>query len=163
LYKGIFILNDLTPALNVMQKLFLLFLLISTSFFAKAQKEPVERIWYNQEKTSKIQVYKATDGLFYGKIVWLAEPKDASGNPKTDVKNPVENKKKAPLQNLLILKSFKKSADAPNQFEGGTVYDPMSGKTYCGKINLAGKELKLKGYICSFSMLGRTSTWTLAE
>lgn len=146
-----------------MQKLFFFLLLISSGLFAKAQKEPVERTWYNQEKTSKIQVYKGTDGLFYGKLVWLAEPKDASGNPKTDAKNPEENKRKTPLQNLLILKSFKKSTDNINQYEGGTVYDPVSGKTYCGKINLSGKELKLKGYICSFSMLGRTSTWTLAE
>ncbi|MDI3320811.1 DUF2147 domain-containing protein [Pinibacter soli] len=146
-----------------MQKTFSLFLFISICLFAKAQKEPVERVWYNQEKTSKIQVYKGTDGLFYGKLVWLAEPKDASGIPKTDVKNPEENKRNTPLQNLLILKSFKKSTGNANQFEGGTVYDPVSGKTYCGKINVSGKELKLKGYICSFSMLGRTSTWTLAE
>lgn len=146
-----------------MQKLLFFFLFISACLFAKAQKEPVERIWYNQEKTSKIQVYKGTDGLFYGKLIWLADPRDASGNPRTDVKNPEENKRKTPLQNLLILKSFKKSIDNVNQYEGGTVYDPMSGKTYCGKISLSGKELKLKGYICSFSMLGRTSTWTQAE
>jgi uncharacterized protein (DUF2147 family) len=145
-----------------MQKLVFLSLLVS-SLFTGEQKDPVEKVWFNQEKTSKIQVYKGTDGLFYGKLVWLANPKDASGNPKTDIKNPEVNRRKTPLQNLLILKSFKKSSDNSSQFEGGTVYDPESGKTYCGKISLTGSELKLKGYICSFSMLGRTSTWTLAE
>jgi uncharacterized protein (DUF2147 family) len=145
-----------------MQKL-LFFSLLMSPAFVNVQKDPVEKVWFNQEKTSKIQVYKGNDGLFYGKIVWLSDPKDASGNPRTDNKNPEENKRKTPLQNLMILRSFKKSTDNANQFDGGTVYDPTSGKTYCGKINLTGKELKLKGYICSFSMLGRTSTWTLAE
>ncbi|HSK11577.1 MAG TPA: hypothetical protein VK907_00100, partial [Phnomibacter sp.] len=49
-----------------------------------AQKDPIERIWYNQEKTSKIQVYKANDGKYYGKIVWLETPNDPSGKPRTD-------------------------------------------------------------------------------
>lgn len=141
----------------------MLTVLIIGSLLAKAQKDPVEKIWYNQEKTSKIQVFKATDGMFYGKIIWLADPKDANGNPRTDIKNPEESRRKTPIMNLLILRAFKKSTDATNQYEGGSVYDPLSGKTYCGKINLSGKELKLKGYICSFSLLGRTSTWTLAE
>ena len=63
---------------------------------------------------------------------------------------------------LLILKRFKKTNN-PNEFDDGTVYDPNNGKTYCGKITLNGKEIKLRGHICGLSWLGRSSTWILAE
>ena len=43
------------------------------------------------------------------------------------------------------------------------VYDPNNGKTYCGKLTLKGNAIDLRGFICSMSMLGRTSQWTLAE
>ena len=29
------------------------------------------RVWWNQEKTSKVKVFLATDGKYYGKIIWL--------------------------------------------------------------------------------------------
>lgn len=127
-----------------------------------AQKAPVEKIWYNAEKTARIQIYKAVDGKFYGKIVWLQRPNDEQGAPRTDSKNPQEALRKTPLMNYLILKAFNQTDDE-NVYEGGTVYDPNSGKTYCGKLTVKGSELKLKGYICGFSLLSRTSTWTLAQ
>ncbi|RXK81394.1 DUF2147 domain-containing protein [Filimonas effusa] len=146
-----------------MQKIFFLLLALFCTLGAWAQKDNIERTWYNAEKTSKIQVYKATDGKFYGKIVWLQKPNDDSGKPRTDIKNTNEKLRTQPLLNALILKGFSKSKDDANVYEGGTVYDPNSGKTYCGKLTLNGKEIKLKGFICGFSLLGRSSTWTLAE
>lgn len=144
-----------------MQKIVYLFLTLFISFAATAQN--IERVWYNAEKTSKIQVYKATDGKIYGKIVWLQKPNDDAGKPRTDIKNAKEELRNLPLLNTTILKGFSKSSDDANVYEGGTVYDPKSGKTYCGKLTLDGKELKLKGFICGFSLLGRSSVWTLAE
>ena len=146
-----------------MQKIIFLLLAVFCTLGAWAQKDNIERTWYNAEKTSKIQVYKATDGKFYGKIVWLQKPNDDNGKPRTDSKNTNEKLRTQPLLNALILKNFSKSKDDANIYEGGTVYDPNSGKTYCGKLTLNGKEIKLKGFICGFSLLGRSSTWTLAE
>jgi uncharacterized protein (DUF2147 family) len=144
-----------------MKKLFLFILLIiSTKAFS--QKDPLEKIWYNEEKTSKIQIYKDVDGYFYGKIIWLKEPNANNGKPKVDDKNKDEKQRATPRMRLLILKKFKKPSIA-NVYDGGTVYDPNSGKTYCGKLTLVGKELKLKGYICNLSWFGRTNIWTQAE
>jgi uncharacterized protein (DUF2147 family) len=134
----------------------------STKIFA--QKDKLEKVWYNQEKTSKIEIYKAIDGKLYGKIVWLDKPNDEkTGKPKTDKENPDEAKRSTPLMNLLILRGYQADASDPNLYTGGTIYDPKNGKTYCGKITYKGKTLDLRGYICSMSFLGRTSEWTLAE
>ncbi|WP_197428923.1 DUF2147 domain-containing protein [Phnomibacter ginsenosidimutans] len=143
-------------------KTMLAFFFCLSSFFAVAQKHPIERTWYNAEKTSKIKIYKAVDGKYYGKIVWLKVPNDPNGKPRTDKENPDENKQQKPLMDLLILTGFALTNDN-NVLEGGKVYDPNNGKTYCGKLTLKGNVIDLRGFLCSMSFLGRTSQWTLAE
>jgi len=144
-----------------MQKIIfvVLFFLLKTSI---AQKEPIERTWWNEEKTSKIQIFRSSDGKFYGKIIFLQELNDTNGKPKTDKNNPSDQLKNRSIINLIILQNFVKSSH-PNIYEDGAVYDPQSGKTYCGKLTFNGKELKLRGYICGFSLLGRSAVWTLAD
>jgi len=139
------------------------FLLLFTSAALLAQKNQIERVWYNQEKTSKIQVFLAKDGKYYGKIVWLDEPNEKDGKPKVDKENPEAAQRDKPLDGLLILKGFSVDVNDKNLYTGGTVYDPKNGKTYCGKLTFKGTVLDLRGFICSMTFLGRTSTWTLAE
>lgn len=144
--------------------LFIAILLCTLSTFAQRQKNQIEKIWYNQEKTSKIEVYLAKDGKYYGKVAWLKDPNDPkTGKPKTDAENPDEKLRATPIMGILILKGFSVDPEDKNVYTGGTVYDPKNGKTYCGKLTFKGKELDLRGFICSASFLGRTSTWTLAE
>lgn len=145
------------------QLTFLLLLTFGCLLFTYAQKAPIEHTWYNAEKTSKIQIYKAVDGKYYGKITWLSKPNDENGKPRTDVKNPKENLRATPLLNYPILKAFNINKKNSNIYEDGTVYDPKSGKTYCGKLTVEGKTLKLKGFICGFSLLSRSTNWELAE
>lgn len=145
-----------------MKRYFLFAALLLFTIHCVAQKDAIEKVWYNAEKTSKIEIYKAVDGNFYGKIVWLKEPNDKNGKPRLDVNNKDAKQHSQPIFGLLILQKFKKTGTA-NEYEGGTVYDPNNGKTYCGKLTLQGKELKLRGFICGWSWLGRSSVWTLAE
>ncbi len=126
---------------------------------AFAQADKLERTWYNEEKTSKIQIYKAVDGKFYGKIVWLRVP-ELEGKPKVDKNNPDKARRNDPLIGLLILKGLKKVSN--EQYEDGTIYDPKNGKTYSSKITVKGDVLDVRGYI-GFSLLGRTTTWTKAD
>ena len=121
---------------------------------AIAQADKIEGVWLNEEKDAKIQIYKAKDGRFYGKIIWLRDPMK-NGKPKTDEKNPKENLKKQPLVDLLILKGFE--ADG-NTYDDGTIYDPQNGKTYDCKITYKGKTLAIRGYI-GISLFGRTTVW----
>ena len=126
---------------------------------AYAQTDPIERNWFNEKQTAKIQVYKSTDGKYYGKIIWLKVPL-RDGKPKVDRYNPEESHTNDPILGLLILKGFKKKGD--HAYDGGTVYDPENGKTYSCEITYKGNELDVRGYI-GFAIFGRTTKWTLAE
>jgi len=134
-----------------------LLLVIGTVWSANAQKEKVEGIWFNQEKDAKIEIYKARDGKFYGKIVWLKEP-TINGQPKADVNNPKKNLRATPIIGLLILKAFEKDSDT--DYEDGTIYDPKNGKTYSCNITVKdANTLSIRGYI-GISLIGRTTTWS---
>jgi len=39
------------------------------SKLVSAQADKIEGVWFNQKKDAKIQIYKARDGKFYGKII----------------------------------------------------------------------------------------------
>ena len=132
-----------------MKSTILLFFSLFYSCWVFAQKDKIERIWYNEEKTSKIEIFKGSDGIFYGKIVWLVRPSDEKGKNKLDKLNPDDK-----LKNRTIVNSM---------YINGTVYSPANGKTYCGTIQHRGKELKLRGYFCGFSIIGKSWTCPLAE
>ncbi|MBC7650858.1 MAG: DUF2147 domain-containing protein [Deinococcales bacterium] len=128
-----------------------------------AQKDKIEHTWYNEEKTSKIQIYKAPNGVFDGKIVWLIRPLEKDGKIKLDKLNPDDKLKSQTIINSVILKGFTRSKSDTSLYENGTVYSPANGKTYCGVIIHRGKELKLRGYFCGFSILGKSWICPLAE
>lgn len=133
------------------------FTLISIASFAQ---DILQGTWYNEEKTSRIQFYKQGDKIF-GKVVWLKEPNDKSGKPRTDVENPDAKLKGRPLMGLVFLKNFKQ-IDAKT-WEDGEIYDPKNGKTYSCKMTLASaKQLDVRGYI-GISLIGRTSKFTKAD
>ncbi|MFD0766926.1 DUF2147 domain-containing protein [Mucilaginibacter lutimaris] len=133
----------------------------SISFAAKAQnhKDQIEGLWYNHEKTGKVEITKAADGKFYGKVVWLKEPLK-NGKPKVDELNSDEKLRSRPRLGLPVLNGFEKDGD--NKYTGGTIYDPNNGKTYSCKMTYKGKTLDIRGYI-GISMFGRTTTFTRAE
>lgn len=143
-------------------------LLLTLSIFALSFKpavvddgkgDDILGTWLNGQKTAHVSIFKAGD-YFYGKIIWLKEPNDKDGKPRTDINNPDETKRSTPLMNLLLLKGFKYK-DKHN-WADGTIYDPKNGKTYSCKMWFdEGKtdELKIRGFI-GISMIGRTDTWT---
>lgn len=137
-----------------MKLVFVFACMLIISSVAQAQADKIEGIWLTDKKDAKIQIYKAKDGKFYGKIVWLKDGyKD--GKPKVDENNPKGNLQKNPLMGLVILKGFEKDEE---KYSDGTIYDPENGKTYDCKMNYKGKTLSIRGYI-GFSLFGRTAIW----
>jgi uncharacterized protein (DUF2147 family) len=138
--------------------------LLALSLKITAQKNQIEKSWFDEGKSSKVQIYPGNDGKFYGKIVWLKDPIDkATGKPQTDVENPDPKLRNRPVMNMVILTGFIADPTDRNVYTGGKIYDPDSGKTYCGKITFKGSTLDLRGYLCSFSIFGKTETWTEAK
>jgi uncharacterized protein (DUF2147 family) len=128
---------------------------------ASAQKDQFCKVWYNQEKDGKLEVYQVGN-TYEAKIVWLKEPNE-NGKPKVDKNNPDDKLKTRPVIGLVILKGLYKTKDDPNYYDGGKVYDPKNGKTYDCHLTIKGNTAELRGYVLGMSFLGRTSVWTLAE
>ena len=142
------------------QRIALLFLIASLiSFAAHSQNEAdgITGTWFTGGKEpTKIQIYKS-DEIFYGKIVWLKNPIE-NGKQRIDANNPDKSKRSNPIVGLIMLTGFK--FDGGDEWKGGDIYDPESGKTYSSFIYLKDKNtLRVRGYI-GISLFGRTETWT---
>ncbi|PQB04551.1 DUF2147 domain-containing protein [Aureitalea marina] len=103
------------------------------------------------EARSIVEIYE-DEGLVYGKIVQLLDPSKAeavceqcSGADKDQ-----------PVVGLVIIKGLEADGD---EYNGGKILDPESGKLYKCYIALEDTDrLKVRGYI-GFSALGRTQYW----
>lgn len=103
------------------------------------------------EAKSIVEIYKQ-DGKIFGKVVEILNP---SKKDVTCDKCPDEAKGK-PVLGLVILKGLKKDGD---EYSGGTILDPTSGKVYKSLVALEGPDkLKVRGYV-GFSLLGRSQYW----
>ncbi|MCK4751391.1 MAG: DUF2147 domain-containing protein [Bacteroidales bacterium] len=141
--------------------LFTAITILFVPLFLYSQADKIVGTWYNDDKTSAIQISKASNGKYFGKINWLEEPNE-NGKPKIDDDNPNPKLAKRPIMGLEIVRNFKYNSKN-KKWEKGTIYDPKKGKTYdCfawfedGKYN----KLYLKGYVAGIKALGRKTQWT---
>lgn len=103
---------------------------------------------------SIVEIFKKSDGKYYGKILKLLQ------KPENDnCVNCKDDRKNKPLLGLEIIRDLKKEG---NEFTGGTITDPKTGKPYKCTITRNGEKLNVRGYI-GFSLIGRTQTWTLSK
>lgn len=139
-----------------MRKIALLLVLVTISLTGFAQsKDAIVGRWVNSSAEAHVEISKKNE-KYYGKIIWLKNPKDEKGNPKTDVRNPDESLRSKPMLGLEILKDFVYDGE---KWTDGKIYDPKSGKTYSCNITQKGNgELNLRGYI-GISLIGRTEVW----
>lgn len=100
---------------------------------------------------SVVEIFQKSDGKYYGRIIKLFQKPEHETCVacKGDLKN-------KPLIGLEIINGLKKDGD---EFTGGTITDPKSGKTYKCTITREGNKLNVRGYV-GFSLMGRTQTWT---
>ena len=117
-----------------------------------AQKTPLEGNW--KTPTGNIIKVYSCGGAECLKLVQL-EP----GSPyKVDGKNPDPKLQTRALCGLVIGSGFKPT-DGGTKADGGSLYDPKSGKTYNGTIAVNGELLKLRGYV-GVKLFGRNEEWS---
>ena len=101
--------------------------------------------------TSIVQIYPEGDSLS-GKIVKIlrkgADPNALCEACTGDLKN-------KPVVGLRIIWDMKEDDD---EWEGGHILDPDSGKDYKCTLVVKGDTLKVRGFL-GFSLLGRTQIW----
>lgn len=115
--------------------------------------------WLSEHADGKVLITKSK-GRYYGSLSWIKR-RNADGSPVLDVKNPDPALQKENVAGLEILKGFLYSGD--RTWEGGTIYDPLSGKTYSSKITTeTADKIKIRGFI-GITLFGRTTVWTRSK
>jgi uncharacterized protein (DUF2147 family) len=142
-----------------MKKLIILFFLGIYAVAGVAQEaDKILGIWWNDEKTTKIQVEKK-DGKYFGTIVYMIPEKYENGQPPKDDNNPNTALQSRSLVGLQILQGFVYDTKK-KEWKDGKIYDPKSGNTYdCYGWMESNDLLKLKGFVAGVRLLGRSSEW----
>lgn len=105
-----------------------------------------------------LNFYRADDGDYEARIVWMENPLDDLGKPRTDVQNPRADKRHIPLTHVAVVRKLSYDARS-KEWNGGRVYDPTSGKTYRCAIEFENDStMKVRAYI-GFRILGRSLYW----
>ncbi len=133
-------------------------LLISQAFAQGAQK--IAGIWWNAEKTSKIEI-KEENGKFIGTVVYIVPEKYVNGQPPRDSRNRDASLRSRSGLGVQVLTGLKYKTSG-KYWTGGRIYDPNTGKTHnCyAWFSNDPNALNLKGYIVGLKWLGKSTTWT---
>ena len=132
-------------------------LVCATAGAGTGRAEGVKGVWRTEGGKSHVKIDDCGDKLC-GKIVWLKEPLDDAGAPKTDHNNPDEGLRKRPIFGLPLLQGFS-DGDEPNVWQGGTIYNPEDGETYKSVMTLlSADELKVRGYV-GLPLFGKSQLW----
>ncbi|MDD4848892.1 MAG: DUF2147 domain-containing protein, partial [Bacteroidales bacterium] len=126
----------------------ILLLLLTISVFCQAQADKIVGFYYaigvETKEESQVEIYKNADGTYSGKIVWMKNPFDKNGKPKTDKKHPNKYWHNHSVIGMDVLQNFE--YDEKKNCWNGRGYNPGNGKTYKSKITFETEtRLKLRG------------------
>ena len=128
---------------SLMRCLFVIGLLLPFTSLAVQAADPIG-LWLTSDGEAKIRITRCEKGIC-GTIVWLKEPNDSDGKPKTDRENVDQELKKRPMLGLEIFHNLQQLA--PNKYQG-SLYNPDDGRTYDGQLELGLDGLiKMKGCV----------------
>jgi len=139
-----------------MKYIVLIFLTLGFLNNIRAQ-QPSDKVvgsWFNEDKTSKIEIYKAGE-TYSGKIVWLAElEKNPERKPK-DKNNPKPELRNRYILGMDIITGLRYTG---GKWVNGTIYTPKRGiYADCEVELLSNERLKI---IVSKSGFTRAQIWT---
>ena len=114
--------------------------------------------WSCYDNQLSIKIFKE-GGEYKGRIVWLKTSLDKNGLPLLDVKNPRKTDRSQPVLNMLNLYGFRYNA-TDKVWEDGFVYNPLTGETIKGTLELLdNNRLQMIGFV-GFSLVRTTEIWT---
>lgn len=118
-----------------------------------------EGIWIDHTGRGAVEILPCAEALC-GRIVWLKEPNDKSGQPLRDARNEDRTKRSQPICGLQILGNLKRQRDG--SWDNGWIYDPDQGERFDVELRLRGPDvLQVKGYK-GLKFLSETYQWRRA-
>lgn len=145
-----------------MKNVFLLFLAFFTSNILFADSLPIGQWKTIDDVTGKekaiIEISLNAKKELEGRIVKVFY--EAGKENETTCKVCPGDKKDQPLVGLVILEKLTQDKGNKNDWRGGTILDPKTGKVYRCQLSLDEKNqtLKVRGYL-GIALLGRTQFW----
>ncbi|MFN8294915.1 MAG: DUF2147 domain-containing protein [Chitinophagales bacterium] len=142
----------------MMNKMIVFFALLCIGKFGAIASEPnISGVWLVGDKDYKIELKRTASGEIEGRVVWMKEPNDKNGKPRTDVDNDNPALRNVPVLGLKTVYNFRWD-EASGEFINGNVY--KKGTVYCGKMKLnPDGTLHLRGYVCKIKFIGKSDTW----
>lgn len=115
--------------------------------------------WMSAENNLEVEVYRAGDS-YKARVLWFDDT-DNKGRPmdvRQDTKNPDKTLRSRKIIGLIVMYGLTYNAD-DEEWQGGHIYDPSSGKEWNSKawINAEG-VLRVRGY-WHFSLFGQTMSF----
>ena len=137
----------------------ILILLSNISIYAKNSADDIIGLWRTGNGRGLIEIYKASDGTYQGKIKGGQKRKDKNGNDiNLDVNNPDPNLRNRVIHGMVIITKFR--FDGDDTWTDGRIYNPEDGNEYKCKMWMDDiNTINLRGYV-GISLLGRTEKWT---
>src|SRR5262245_5282679 len=130
-------------------------LALAVGLAAAAQTPSATGNWLADNGLSHVQIAPCGDKLC-GTVTWLKNPNGPDGKPLTDSENADASLRSRPIVGIQVLQGLALDDSGPGQWEGGTIYDPKTGKTYDCTLTLQDPNtLRVHGYVGS-AMFGRT-------
>ncbi len=115
-------------------------------------------VWADEDGKSNIEIAPCGKSLC-GQVVWLKDPNDDSGRPKTDANNPEKSLRSRPLLGLTIIEGLKPNRDRTRL--KGRVYNAGDGKVYVLYLEPQGQTMSVVG--CVLVILCGSQTWTRVQ
>lgn len=113
--------------------------------------------WLTENRKAIVEIAPC-GGDTCGRMVWVENPLDASGQPKRDESNADAAKRARPICGLELVGGLNKSGDGT--WSDGWLYNPRNGEMYSAEIRaLSPSKLEVRGYL-GVSVLGKSQIWT---
>jgi uncharacterized protein (DUF2147 family) len=127
-----------------------------SAFAADSALDPAGT-WLVEDGRAKIKIEKCGPDHkdLCGAVVWLKEPLDDKGHPKTDLKNPDPAKRSRPALGMQLMTNLVPDDD---QVYSGQIYNAENGKMYDVTVRSEeAADLRVKG--CLVSILCMSQHW----
>ena len=145
-----------------MKKIALAFGLLGLSALANAADPLNGTVWKTIDDKTKqpkatVKFTEQKNGTLTASIQSILTPGEENACSKCE--GPYHNKS---LKGLTIVRGLKNTGGT--SYDGGSILDPQTGKTYKlkGKLADGGKKLELRGFV-GVAALGRNQTWVRAN
>lgn len=149
-----------------MKKIIVGLFLIGSLAYAKV--EDVLGTWITEKADTGnqiiVEIYKAPNGKYNGKIVGLTMPVytegEHQGQERMDLQNPDPSLKERKLVGIDFVSNFDYNEEK-DKFEKGNIYSPINGKTYHSYMQLQKDgRLLVKGSIDKAGLIGQKQYWS---